>query len=375
MAAEKSHTLYSRLFYSFILTMIAAMAVSCHKSPIRETTVDPPDPINPASYRTGTFVINEGNFNWGNSSVTFKNDSDQLVSQDIFKAVNGRGLGDVAQSMRIFNKRGYIVVNNSNKIEVVSMTDFSSVKSISGFNAPRYIEFIDSSKAYVSNLLRDISVVDLNTLTVTKSIRTSNWTEGLVKYKNLVFVTCIGNYNDPSSSRDAKILVIDTKSDEIIDSIQTGVEPIGIVIDKKEKMWVLCSGGYDNFETPTLMRINPDIMAVEKVFTFSGTSVAPSRLCINKGGDTIYFLRNGVYQMSVNAIAVPDQPVIPSGGRVLYGLGIDPKNGNIFVSDAVDYVQAGYVYQYNQVSATQISKFEAGRIPGSFCFTDAPVKK
>jgi hypothetical protein len=375
MTVVKYFKIVSRFFVPFILILIVVLAVSCHKSPVRETTVDPPDQETPASYKNGTLVINEGNFNWGNASVTFINDSDKAVSQDVFNHVNGRSLGDVAQSMRIFNNKGYIVVNNSNKVEVVSMDDFSSLKSISGFYSPRYIEFIDSSKAYVSNLLRNISVVDLNTLTITKSIQTSSWTEGLVKYKNFAFVTSIGTYNEPSSKRDAQVLIIDTKSDEIIDSIKTGAEPIGIVIDKKEKIWVLCSGGYDSFESPTLLRINPDLMSVEKVFTFTGTSGTPSRLCINSGGDTLYFLRNNVYQMSVNATAIPDQPVIASGGRAFYGLGIDPKNGNIFVSDAVDYVQSGYVYQFNQQTGTEISKTKAGRIPGSFCFSRTSGRK
>jgi hypothetical protein len=375
MASEKSNRTYTRFFSIFVIILITTVAVSCHKSPIRETSVNQGNPTPPASYKNGTIVINEGNFNWGNATITFYNDSSKAVSQDVFKAVNGRSLGDVAQSMGIYNNRGYIVVNNSNTVEVVSMTDFSSLKSIKGFNSPRYILFIDSTKAYVSNLLHDISVVDLKSMAIGKSISTQSWTEGLIKYNNLVFATCIGNYSEPSSKRDAKVIIIDTKSDVIIDSIKTGVEPLGIVMDKKQKIWVLCTGGYDNYETPTLLRINPDIRVVEKVFTFPASNDTPSRLCINNTGDTLYFLKNGVFQMSVNATAIPDQPVIPSNGRVFYGLGIDPKNGTIFVSDAVDFVQTGYVYQFNQVTGAQLSKFEAGRIPGSFCFTDTPGKK
>jgi len=375
MTVNQPQNIFFRIFSPFILLMIVASVTSCHKSPIRETTVDPVDPTPPTSFKNGTFVVNEGNFNWGNATITFFNDSSQAVSQDVFNKVNGRLLGDVAQSMQISGNRGYIIVNNSNTVEVVSMKDFSSLKTITGFHSPRYISFIDSSKAYVTNLLHDISVIDLNNLTVKKSIPTRSWTEGMIKYKNLVFVSSIGVYSDPSSKRDAQVLVIDTKTDEIVDSIKTGVEPIGIVMDKKDKIWVLCSGGYDNFAAPTLMRINPDLLSVEKIFSFTGTQETPSRLCINNGGDTLYFLKNGVYQMSVNATAIPAQPFIAASGRVFYGLGIDPGNGNIFVSDAVDFVQPGYVYQFSQVTGSQCSRFVAGRIPGSFCFTDTPAKK
>lgn len=354
--------------YGFLAFLVLFLLTSCQKDPIRETPVDPPDPIPPASYTNGTFIINEGNFNWANASITYINDSDRTVFQDIFRTVNGRSLGDVAQSMQVFNNRGFILVNNSNTVEVVSMDDFSSVNTISGFHSPRYIEFIDSSKAYVSNLLRDISVVDLQSMTIKKSIPVSSWTEGFVKYGNQVFVTSIGNYNEPSSQRDANVLVIDAKSDEIVDSIKTGVEPLGIVMDLKEKIWVLCTGGYDNFEEPTLIRINPELRTVEKVFPFPDAKETPSRLCINATRDTIYFLKGGVYRMSVNALEIPAQPLIPSNGRVFYGLGIDPANGQIYVSDAVDFVQSGYVYRFRSTDGVQLERFEAGRIPGSFCF-------
>ena len=72
--------------------------------------------------------------------------------------------------------------------------------------------------------------------------------------------------------------------------------------------------------------------------------------------------------MPVNSVSIPDQPFIPSNDHLFYGLGISPR-GNIFVSDAVDYVQDGWVYQYHQTSAALIKTYRAGRIPGSFCFS------
>ena len=106
-------------------------------------------------------------------------------------------------------------------------------------------------------------------MTVTKSIATPNWTEGMIRYKNFVFVTCIGKYSQPNSERTAKLYVIDSKEDKIIDSISTGKEPLGIVIDLREKIWLLCTGGYDNFEAPSLIRINR-MHGLLKSISFSG---------------------------------------------------------------------------------------------------------
>jgi len=355
-----------RLFILFLLLL----AVSCSKDPLRERKPDPdpPPPEDTTTYRDGFFIVNEGNFNWGNASITFVNSKTGSVGQDIYQLENNRPLGDVAQSMKIFMDRAYIVVNNSNRVEVVNLEDFKSIKSIEGFNSPRYIEFVDSNKAYVTNLHQDISVIDLSTLTVTHAIKTPEWTEGMVKYQQYIFVTCIGSFNEPNSKRKAKLLIINTKEDKIVDSIPTGKEPMGIVIDKKLKLWVLCSGGWDGYEPPCLIRVNPDLRQVEKAFQFIGTNGIPSRLSINPSGDTLYFLKNGIFQMAVTSSGLPSQPFIPSAGRLFYGLTIHPIDGTIYATDAIDYVQDGKAYMFSSLSGIQISSWQTGRIPGAFCF-------
>ncbi len=359
-------------FISFLLLFSAIL--SCSKSPVREDkkTIDPP-PVN-SSYQNGIFVVNEGNYNWGNASITFINTHDS-VEQDVFNTHNNRSLGDVAESMLAFNGNGFILVNNSNKIEVVSLKDFKSVKSMTGFNSPRFMAIVDSTKAYVTNMQKGISVIDLNTLTIKKSINTGSWTESLIQFDNYVFVTSIGLVANPTSTRNAKILIIDSKSDLIVDSIKTGKEPICMVMDKKDKIWVLCTGGYDHFEPPTLIRIDPTLRIVDKTINFPNPDDTPSRLCINALRDTLYFLNNGIYQMPVNSTSIPSSPFIPTNEHLFYGLGIQPDNGNIFVSDAKDYVQSGAVYQYNQVTGSLLGTFPAGRIPGSFCFSSTAKKR
>jgi len=354
---------------------LSLFQVSCSKEPVRQQIIVPPDttPL-PVTYESGIFVVNEGNYNWGNASVTFLDNKNYTVVQDIFMKSNDRSLGDVAESMKISGNYGYIVINNSNRIEVVSLKDFKSVKSITGLFSPRYMEIIDSSKAYVTNLQKNISIVNLNNNSITGSIKTSTWTENLIRFDKYMFVTSIGAFSKPSSQRKAQVFVIDTQTDAIVDSIETGKEPIGIVIDKKQKVWVLCSGGYDNFEPHSLMRINPELRLVEKVFTFPNSGEMPSRLNINATGDTMYFIKGGVIRMPVTASELPSQPLIASDGRLFYGLAIDPNTGHIFVSDAKDYVQNGTAYEYS-VNGTMIRQYTTGRIPGSFCFTKNSIRK
>lgn len=352
------------------MVIAAALAiVSCSKDPIRERPVDPPDPPDSITYTSGCFVVNEGNYISGNASVTFIDNATGTVVPDAFSSVNQRSLGDVAQSMKIYKGRGYIVVNNSNKIEVVSLGDFTSVKTIEGFHSPRNLEIVDSAKAYVTNLHGDISIIDLNTLKITGSITTEDWTESMVVYKQYVYVTSIGKFSATTAERKAKVYIVNTKSDMIVDSILTGKEPMGIVIDKKDKMWVLCTGGWDGAEPAALLRINPDLQSVEKAFVFTGTEGVPSRLCINPGRDTLYFLKAGIFRMPVASANLPQQPFIPNDGKLFYGLDVDPYSGILWASDAIDYVQNGRVYQYNATTGALLKSFKAGRIPGAFAFS------
>jgi YVTN family beta-propeller protein len=355
--------------------LLITVFLSCSKTPIREdsVTVTPPPPNT--SYQNGIFILNEGNYNWGNASVSFINTKDSTVEQDVFRNHNDRALGDVAESMQVFSGKGFILVNNSNKIEVVSLKDFTSVKSMTGFNSPRFMAFADSTKAYVTNMQNGISVIDLASLTVSKTITTGTWTESIIRYNNFMFVTSIGMVSYPSDQRNASVLVIDTKSDMIIDTIKTGKEPTCMVMDKKDKIWVLCTGGYDHYESATLIRIDPALRAVDRTFTFPNVNDTPSRLCINAQKDTLYFLNSGVYQMPVTSSAIPPSPFIASGSHLFYGLAIQPSNGNIFVSDAKDYVQNGEVFRYDQVTGAMLDSYPAGRIPGSFCFTATAKKK
>ena len=71
--------------------------------------------------------------------------------------------------------------------------------------------------------------------------------------------------------------------------------------------------------------------------------------------------------MSIVATTIPTNPFIAQSGVNFYGLGIDPATNEIYVSDAIDYVQKGVIYRY-QSNGTLINTFRAGITPGDFYF-------
>ena len=75
-------------------------------------------PLPLGAYEYGFLVTNEGPFQNGSGTVSFVSDDYLFVDNEIFNQVNSSDLGNIVQSMGFHGDQAYIVVNNSNKIEV-----------------------------------------------------------------------------------------------------------------------------------------------------------------------------------------------------------------------------------------------------------------
>ncbi|MDU8955858.1 MAG: YncE family protein, partial [Bacteroides sp.] len=60
----------------------------------------------------GLFITNEGNFQYGNATLSYYDPETKTVENEVFYRANAMKLGDVAQSMTIRNDVGWVVVNN-----------------------------------------------------------------------------------------------------------------------------------------------------------------------------------------------------------------------------------------------------------------------
>jgi hypothetical protein len=188
----------------------------------------------------------------------------------------------------------------------------------------------------------------------------------MVQFDRYVYTNCW--------SFDNKILIIDAENDRVVDSIEVLKQPNSMVLDRYNDLWILTDGGFPEspygYETPGLLKVEAGSDESVVVFRFL-KGEQPSSLCMNGGRDTLYFLNNHVYRVPVVDAVEPELFVESTydagslGG--FYGLAVDNSSGDVYVSDAIDFVQRGVVYRFS-AAGNPLDTIPAGIVPGSFCF-------
>ena len=240
----------------------------------------------------GLFICNEGNFQYGNATLSYYDPATQKIENEVFYRANAMKLGDVCQSMIIRNGIGWVVVNNSHVIFAIDINTFKEVGRITNLTSPRYIHFLSDEKAYVTQIWDNrIFIVNPKRYEITGYIEVPNMTmesgstEQMVQLGKYVYVNCWSYQN--------RIIKIDTETDQIVAELEVGIQPTSLVMDCNNKLWTVTDGGYEGspygHEAPSLYRINIDDgkFEVEKQFKFDFGDW-PSEVQLNGAKDKIY---------------------------------------------------------------------------------------
>ena len=351
----KNFTLCALLGFAFASTML----VSCKPEPV-------PEPES-ASIAKGVFVLNEGSYTYANSSLTFYDYDADTVANNLFYRVNGSPIGDVAQSLTLLGDKLFIVVNNSNYIYKVNAKTMKYEGKAEGFYSPRYMVAVAPKKAYVSDMQgTGLWIVNPSDMSLCGSVELGKPTEKMVQVGNELYVSNWSNYYHPDSENNT-VQVVDVANDVKVAEIQVGKEPNCMAVDKNGKVWVLCEGAsWDPVggENPSLWRIDPMTkQAVRECVTENYVT----NLTINEKGDELYMFSNGdVISLSIENPS-SETVKIASEGRSFYNMAVNPQNGDIYVTDAGDYISNGTVYRYTSDGVGKGS-FQAGIIPSAIVF-------
>ena len=348
----------------FLLALVAALLFSCK----------PEKPVNPKALDLGhgVFVLNEGNFQFSNASISFYDLEADTVGHNLFYKVNDAPLGDVGQSLAMANGMLYIVVNNSNHIYKVDartmVCDTTKPFKLGDFYSPREMHFVAPNKAYVTDIIgTGLWIVNPQDMTHAGYIETGKTTEKMVPVNNELYVSNWSNYYLPGMEKNT-VQVIDMNNDVKVAEILVGKEPNTMAVDKNGHVWVLCEGAVweADAEQPSLWEINPLTKTAEKRYEFDGTAMV---LRANPTGDQLYLIfNNEVRRFDIATLSLSESFRIAAQEEgMFYNMTIEPRTGDIYVTDAKNYMMNGTVYRYTN-DGLLLSSFEAGVIPSAMLF-------
>ena len=361
----------------FLLMALAALMFSCK----------PDKPVNPSEFNIGSglLVLNEGNFQYSNASLSFYDIQADTVCNNLFYKVNDAPLGDVAESMALVDGKLYIVVNNSNyiyKVDAKTMVcDTSKPFKITDFYSPREIHFVAPNKAYVSDLMgTNLWIINPLEMKHTGTIEMGKTTEKMVQVGSELYVSNWSYYYIDHTSTESytTVQVVDLNNDVKVAEIEVGKEPNSMVADKNGHVWVLCEGrSYDDWgENPTLWEIDPMLKTATCQYEFKGPfedddeiKGTASMLKVNPAGDQLYMIYNNeVRRFDIGTLSLSESfCIVPEPQGLFYSLAIDPRTGDIYVTDAKNYMMNGTVYRYS-FDGVLLASFEAGIIPNAMLF-------
>lgn len=316
----------------------------------------------------GLYILCEGNFQYGNATLTYYDPATQGVENEVFYRANGMKLGDVAQSMTVYDGKGWIVVNNSHVVFAIDPSTGKEIGRIENLTSPRYMSFVNDEKAYISQIWDNrIFIVNPKTYQISGYIEVPGMpmgtgsTEMMVKEGKYVYCSCWSYQN--------RIIRIDTETDSVDGEVIVGIQPKSLVKDCNGRLWTMTDGGYEGspygHEAPKLVCIDPVAMQIVKEFLLKNDD-NPLALTIDKEGRTLYWINRGVYRMDVSSERLPVAPIIESQDTKYFGLTLS-EEGEIYLADAIDYQQNGIIYRFTP-DGRPLDMFYVGVNPGAFCW-------
>ncbi|KMQ63629.1 lipoprotein [Chryseobacterium sp. BLS98] len=332
----------------------------------------------------GFYLLNEGNMGSNKCTLDYFDYATGTYRKNIYGEINPnvvKELGDVGNHIMIYGSKMYVVVNVSNKIEVLEAKTAKRIKTIQLQNC-RYLAF-KGNKVYASSYAGPVELnpnsppgkvveIDTTSLNIERQVVVGYQPEEIEVMGDQLFVANSGGYRFPNYDKTVSVINLNTFTET--KKIDVAINLHRIKKDNYGDLYVSSRGDYYNIPS-SLFLVDAATGTVKKDF-----HVAVSGMTIVK--DKLYYYGNEfnynthTYVKTFGIIDVKTEQVIANKIidqqyadeiKAPYGIAVNPYTEDIYLTDAKNYVTTGYVYCFDKTGKFKW-KTEGGNIPAHFAF-------
>lgn len=341
--------------------------------------------VDASAKPSGIYLVNQGNQGSNKARLDFLNFHNGFYIRDVFTEYNPevvKGLGDTGNDVQVYKGKVFVAVNGSHKVEIM---DAYTMKRLAQVDVPncRFIAF-DGNHAYVTSYVAKdeeslktqkgaLYCIDLDTYKVTGQVTVGYQPEQLVIMDGKAYVANSGGL---AKDYDNTVSVVDLKSMKVEYDIEVAVNLQLMLVDAEGTIWVSSIGNYrdvsstlnylvkkgDKYELGGTVNVPVSSMALagDKIYvigtTYNPTTWKPT---------TTYNIVNAKTRKLESGSFITDGT--ESDITTAYTVTVNPGNGDIYVTDAKDYVSSGTLHCYTGSGKHKWS-VRTGDIPDRIAF-------
>lgn len=341
--------------------------------------------VDASAKPSGIYLVNQGNQGSNKARLDFLNFHNGFYIRDVFTEYNPevvKGLGDTGNDVQVYKGKVFVAVNGSHKVEIM---DAYSMKRLAQVDVPncRFIAF-DGNHAYVTSYVAKdaeslktqkgaLYCIDLDTYKVTGQVTVGYQPEQLVIMDGKAYVANSGGY---VAGYDDTVSVVDLKSMKVEYDIKVAINLGLMLVDAEGTIWVSSQGNFSDVSST----LNYLVKKGDKYELGGSVNVPVSSMAL--AGDKIYVIGTTYIPptwkptTTYNIVNVKTRE-LESGSFITDGtesdiataftVTVNPGNGDIYVTDAKDYVSSGTLHCYTGSGKHKWS-VRTGDIPARIAF-------
>lgn len=327
----------------------------------------------------GAYVLNTGNWGGNDASIQYLDFQTGKLSEDLYAAANGEGLGDLGQDLCVYGSKIYVTVSGSSKVVIMDRKCkvLKSIPVATEDGTPVELRYMAAceGKVYFTAYDGTVSRIDTTSMAIDGKLNLIDagaqtgydHPEAITSANGKLYVNISGY------SKGKWLAVVDAASFTKLKDIEVMLNPYTQCITAEDGyVYFVSNGNYagspsltpDQYIYGTMQRLDPETDQVEQVCR--ATYIA-------NAGEKMYILYSEFYMPDVARAYVRDlktgeeQEFIDMADlQSANGLAVDPASGDVYVFD-VPYGAASDVHVYG-ADGTYKRTFEAGMSTSKMVF-------